>query len=77
MDDVADRLATRVQNTTDGLKAPLDAVERAFGAYVDYAQLVELYGDVPEGAKGRYSPAECIGIRKTRGRAPRAARRSR
>ena len=66
MDDVAARLASRVQMTTDGHKAYLEAVEGAFGADVDYAQLVKLYGDAPDGAKGRYSPAECTGTRKTR-----------
>jgi IS1 family transposase len=65
MQDVADRLANRVQLTTDGHKAYLEAVEGAFGADVDYAQLVKLYGDTP-GPAGRYSPAECTGIRKTR-----------
>jgi len=65
MQDVADRLANRVQLTTDGHKAYLEAVEGAFGADVDYAQLVKLYGDTPSPA-GRYSPAECTGIRKTR-----------
>lgn len=65
MEDVASRLATRVQLTTDGHKAYLDAVEGAFGADVDYAQLVKLYGDAP-GPPGRYSPAACTGIRKTR-----------
>ena len=65
MQDVADRLANRVQLTTDGHKAYLEAVEGAFGAGVDYAQLVKLYGDAP-GPAGRYSPAECSGIRKTR-----------
>ncbi len=64
MDDVADRLANRVQLTTDGHGAYLEAVEGAFGADVDYAQLVKLYGAAPESAKGRYSPAECIGARK-------------
>lgn len=62
---VAERLATRVQLTTDGLKSYLEAVEGAFGADVDYAQLVKLYGASPESAKGRYSPAECTGIIKT------------
>ncbi|WP_425407611.1 IS1 family transposase [Hwanghaeella sp.] len=62
--DVADRLASRVQLTTDGHKAYLEAVEGAFGADVDYAQLVKLYGEAPEGAKGRFSPAECTGTRK-------------
>ncbi len=62
---LAERLATRVQLTSDGLKAYLEAVEGAFGADVDYAQLVKLYGASPESAKGRYSPAECTGISKT------------
>ena len=64
MDDLAGRLANRVQLTTDGHKAYLEAVEGAFGADVDYAQLVKLYGEAPESAKGRYSPAECTGTRK-------------
>src|SRR3546814_6334395 len=64
MDDLRDRLANRVQLTSDGHKAYLRAVEDAFGADVDYAQLVKLYGAAPESMKGRYSPAECIGARK-------------
>jgi IS1 family transposase len=63
MQDVAGRLANRVQLTTDGHKAYLDAVEDAFGADVDYAQLVKLYGESAESQK-RYSPAECVGCRK-------------
>lgn len=62
--DVADRLANRVQLTTDGHKAYLEAVEGAFGADVDYARLVKLYGTAPEAARGRYSPAVCVGARK-------------
>jgi IS1 family transposase len=65
MHDVADRLANRVQLTTDGHKAYLSAVESAFGADVDYAMLVKLYGDTP-GPAGRYSPAECIGAKPQR-----------
>jgi IS1 family transposase len=65
MDDVAARLATRVQLTSDGHRAYLEAVEGAFGAEVDYAQLVKLYGASPDSFKGRYSPAECTGIKKT------------
>jgi IS1 family transposase len=64
MDDLRSRLANRVQLTSDGHRAYLEAVEGAFGADVDYAQLVKLYGAPPEGEK-RYSPAECIGIKKT------------
>jgi len=63
VDDVASRLANRVQLTSDGHRAYLEAVEGAFGADIDYAQLVKLYGAPPEGEK-RYSPAECIGARK-------------
>jgi IS1 family transposase len=65
MDDLRSRIENRVQLTTDGHKAYLEAVEGAFGGDVDYAQLAKLYGDVPDSMKGRYSPAECTGIRKT------------
>lgn len=64
MDDLRNRLANRVQLTTDGHRAYLEAIEGAFGGDIDYAQLVKMYGDAPEGQK-RYSPAECVGIRKT------------
>lgn len=63
VDDLASRLANRVQLTSDGHKAYLEAVEGAFGADVDYAMLVKLYGPAPEGQR-RYSPAECIGAHK-------------
>lgn len=66
MQDVADRLATRVQLTTDGHKAYLNAVEDAFAGNVDYAQLVKLYGPVPESQQRRYSPAQCTGAIKNR-----------
>jgi len=65
MDDLQARLANRVQLTTDGHKAYLEAVEGAFGADVDFAQLVKLYGPAIT-TPGRYSPAECIGARKRR-----------
>jgi hypothetical protein len=64
--DVADRVANRIQLTSDGHKAYLDAVEGAFGADVDYAMLVKIYGASSDSAKGRYSPAECIGAQKHR-----------
>lgn len=66
MDDLCGRLANRAQLTTDGHKAYLEAVEGTFGADVDYAQLVKLYGDVPDSHKGRYSPAECTGAKKVK-----------
>lgn len=65
IDDLKARLATRVQLTSDGHKAYLEAVESAFGVDVDYAQLMKLYGAPPGGTQGRYSPAECTGVRKT------------
>ena len=65
MDDVAKRLAKRVQLTTDGHRAYLEAVEGAFGCDVDYAQLVKIYGAAP-GPAGRYSPAECTGAKKVK-----------
>jgi IS1 family transposase len=61
--DLAARLANRVQLTTDGHKAYLQAVEDAFGYKIDYAMLVKLYGSSPEAEK-RYSPAECVGAEK-------------
>jgi IS1 family transposase len=66
MDDLQSRLANRVQLTNDGHKAYLDAVEGAFGGEIDYAMLVKLFGPAPDSSKGRYSPAECTAIRKTR-----------
>lgn len=65
MDDLRERLANRVQLTTDGHRAYLEAVEGAFGADVDFAQLVKLYGP-SVAAPGRYSPAECVGAKKVR-----------
>ncbi len=69
MHDLKPRLANRVQLTTDGLKCYLEATESAFGADVDFAQLVKIYGNaVGPGASSpevRYSPAQCMGARKT------------
>jgi IS1 family transposase len=69
MQDVAARLTSRVQLTTDGHRAYLEAVEGAFGADIDYAMLIKHYG-APVGALGRYSPGECTGIelRRVEGR---------
>jgi len=58
--DLASRLASRVQLTTDGHKPYLEAVEGAFGADIDYAMLIKLYGPEP-GEEKRYSPPRCIG----------------
>ena len=58
--DLKSRFANRVQLTSDGLKLYVDAIEDVFGADVDYAQLVKLYGASGEN-ETRYSPAKCIG----------------
>ncbi|MBT4710243.1 MAG: IS1 family transposase [Alphaproteobacteria bacterium] len=63
--DVADRLKNRVQLTTDGHHPYLEAIEGAFGADVDYATLIKVYG-APLGGTRRYSQPECIGTRKGR-----------
>ncbi len=63
MEDLASRVATRIQITTDGLKAYAVAVEGAFGMEVDYAMLIKLYGAPSDRPDTRYSPAQCIGIR--------------
>ncbi len=60
MDDLAGRLNHRVQLTSDGHRAYLEAVEGAFGCEVDYAMLIKKYGQTPEGER-RYSPSEYIG----------------
>jgi IS1 family transposase len=66
-DDLAARLATRVQLTSDGHHAYIEAVEGAFGCDVDYAQLVKIYGKPTGGrVERRYSPGECCGTRKVR-----------
>jgi IS1 family transposase len=63
--DLAGRLAHRVQLTTDGLRVYMDAVDDAFGCEIDYAMLVKMYGSDQEETEARYSPAECIGCRAT------------
>ncbi len=64
MEDLASRLATRVQLTSDGHKAYLSAVEKAFGWNgVDYAMLVKIYGQSPEGQR-KYSAPELIATEK-------------
>jgi IS1 family transposase len=61
LQDVASRIANRIQLTTDGHRMYLKAVPDAFGATIDYAQLVKIYGNDPEGQQ-RYSPAQCLGV---------------
>ena len=69
--DLKERLAGRVQLTSDGLKCYVEAVEEHFGSDIDYSQLVKLYGkngkSFPDNpTEVRYSPPTCIGARKKR-----------
>ncbi len=61
--DLKSRLKHRIQLTTDGHKAYLHAVEDAFGANIDYAMLIKLYGKSPDG-EIRYRPSECTGTER-------------
>ncbi len=60
LQDVAERIATRIQLTTDGHKMYLSAVEDAFAGDIDYSMLVKVYGAASDG-QTRYSPAKCLG----------------
>lgn len=63
--DLKDRLASRVQLTTDGYRPYIQAVEDAFGSEIDYAMLIKIYGNAPtDNSNVRYSPAQCMGARK-------------
>jgi len=57
--DLAERMANRIQLTTDGLKVYINAVEESFGCEIDYAMLAKIYGSSQE--EVRYSPALCLG----------------
>lgn len=63
VDDLAGRLNGRVQITTDGLAAYVEAIDLGFGGEVDYAVLHKIYG-APQECEARYSPAECVGCDK-------------
>ena len=66
MADLKARLKTRVQLTTDGHRAYLDAVEDAFGDDVDFAQLVKIYSEPPARGQARYSPGKIVAAKPTR-----------
>lgn len=62
MNNLATRVNHRIQLTTDGHNAYLEAVEEAFGNNIDYAMLIKLYGREPE-TEARYSPPKCTGTK--------------
>lgn len=68
MHDLASRLASRIQLSTDGHRQYIDAVEDAFGEDIDFAQLIKQYGNAGQNKEDqrRYSPAVCTGIKKRR-----------
>ncbi len=62
MEDLASRFTHRVQLTTDGHWAYLEAVDSGFGTDIDYAMLIKLYGEIKDGER-HYTPVECIGCK--------------
>ncbi len=66
MYDLADRVANRVQLTTDGHKMYLEAVSSAFKSEIDFSQLVKIYRSTPSSPETRYSPAKYVGAEKTK-----------
>jgi IS1 family transposase len=66
MDDLAGRVANRIQLSTDGLSAYADAVERGFGSEIDYGQIEKTYSvtNLNKEAASRYSPAEVVKIKR-------------
>jgi IS1 family transposase len=64
MHDVAARMRNRVQISSDGLRAYVDAVEKAFGSDVDYAQIVKVYGQEEASNNRRYSAPEFVSSEK-------------
>lgn len=64
IEDLASRMANKIQLTSDGHKAYLEAVDNAFALNIDYAMLVKVYGDAPEEDR-RYSGSKCVGTVKT------------
>ena len=65
MEDLAGRLTNRIQLSTDALNAYADAVERAFGAEIDYAQIVKEYASPNREDQRKYSPAELVAVYKS------------
>src|SRR5207302_11095281 len=65
MEDLASRLNNRIQLSSDALSAYADAVERAFGAEIDYAQIVKEYSSPSREDQRKYSPAQLTAVFKT------------
>lgn len=64
LNDLKDRLANKVQISTDGHAAYVAPMEQHFGTDLDYGQVQKIYGPSAAGSEGRYSPAQCTGAKK-------------
>jgi IS1 family transposase len=62
--DLARRLSDRIQLTSDAMTLYTNAIKRAFGEEIDYAQIVKIFGKLSTEGQRRYSPAECIGCER-------------
>lgn len=62
--DVASRMRTRVQISTDGLRAYVEAIEKSFGGDADYAQIIKTYGSETSSDNRRYSQPEFVSAGK-------------
>jgi IS1 family transposase len=60
--DLKDRVHGRPQVTTDGFRPYIGAIEDCFGADVDYAQLIKIYGQPKTNGESRdwYSPVKVM-----------------
>jgi hypothetical protein len=68
VNDLAGRLMNKVQLTTDRLSAYVGAVLANFGPFVDYWQLMKVYGEDGSGRKTnserKYSPSKFVSCSK-------------
>jgi IS1 family transposase len=62
--DVANRMAYRVQISTDGLNAYVAAIESAYGEFVDYGQIIKTYGHEEVSDNRRYSAPKFVSSEK-------------
>jgi len=65
MEDLASRMGSRIQLSSDGHKVYLEAVRNAFGKDIDYGMLVKIYGSSTDEQTRRYSPSVCIEAKPT------------
>ncbi len=64
IEDLAGRLAHRVQISSDALEVYQDAIERAFGSEVDYGSIIKIFSHTELAKQRRYSPPEVVRTKK-------------